>query len=186
MPLVWKIIHISQNISRKMSLHFDGSSITDTIAWGMVLSKNKTLKNNRKFPELAILETAQAGTCWPATRVADVFKGASVFELCWQYSQSCFHSFWTCPALRNTEEEAIIGSQHLIQELDVNKIAFYNRALVQEKELKLDEQHRPLEQYDLQMRWNKLAPQTQAPEPPPRLYEPRGIRTMGSPPPEEW
>lgn len=186
MPLVWKIIHsyLKKQVEN-VSQHFDGSSITDTKAWDMVLSKNKTLKNKKKYPEFAILETAQAGACWPVTRVADVMHEASVCELCWQYTIGCFHSVWKCPALRNTEDEAIIESQHLIEELDVNRIAFYNRALVQEKELKLDEQYNPLDEYDLQVRWNKLAPSPETPEPPARLYEPRGTRTMGSPHPDE-
>ena len=73
MPLIWKIVHTyhTQQI-KKISQHFDGFSITDNTAWDTVLSKNKTLKDKKKFPELAILETAQAGACWPATRVSDV------------------------------------------------------------------------------------------------------------------
>ena len=88
-------------------------------------------------------------------------EGGSVCTLCWQYSRSCFHSFWLCPALKNTEEEAIIESQHIIEELDVNKIAFYNRALVQESELKIDDRYLPLEEYDLQVNWNKLVHPTE-------------------------
>lgn len=86
-------------------------------------------------------------------RVSDVLnQGGSVCELCWPYSESCFHSFWTCNALKNTEEAAIIESQHLIDELDVNRIVSYNRALVQENELKLDTQYQPLEEYDPQVK----------------------------------
>lgn len=160
MQLIWKIMHsYHKSQIEKASEHFDGSSLKGTIAWDVVLSKNKTLKEKKKCPELAILETAQAGACWPCTRVSDVLnKGGSVCELCWQYSESCFHSFWTCKALKNTEDEAIIESQHIIEELDVNKLAFYNRRLVQEDELELEEQYQPLEEYNLQVEWNKLAP----------------------------
>lgn len=187
MPLIWKILHTyNKKQINRASGHFDCSSPKDTIAWGTVLSKNTTLKNQKKYPELAILETAQAGACWPATRVSDVLnKGRSVCELCWQYSESCFHPFWTCAALKNTEDEAIIESQHLIDELDVNRIAFYNRALVQEKELKLEAQYQPLEEYDLQVNWNRLAPPPEnASHTETRLYEPAGTRRMGSPSPE--
>jgi len=153
----------------------------------MVLSKNKTLKNKKKYPELAILETAQAGACWPCTRVANVLdKGGSVCELCWQYTQGCFHSFWKCPALRNSEDEAIIESQHLIDELDINRIAFFNRALVQEHELQLEQQYLPLDEYTIHVCWNKKAPLQQATyREEVRLYEPRGTRSMGSPHPDE-
>ena len=48
--------------------------LEDTIAWDIVLSKNKSLKNKKKYPELAILETAQAGACWPSTRASDVLN----------------------------------------------------------------------------------------------------------------
>jgi len=187
MPLIWKILHTYHRKQiNKASEHFDGSWLQDTIAWDIVLSKNKTLKNQKKYSELAILETTQAGACWPATRVSDVLnQGGSVCELCWQYSESCFHSFWTCKALKNTEEEAIIESQHLIDELDVNRIVFFNRALVQENELKLNTQYQPLEEYDLQVNLNRLAPPTEnASHTEARLYEPAGTRRMGSPSPE--
>ena len=108
-------------------------------------------------------------------------EGGSVRTLRWQYSRSCFHSFWTCPALRNTEEEAIIESQHLIEELDVNRIAFFNRALVQEEELKIDDTYAPLEEYDLQINWNRLYKPTEPYIPEPRLFEPLGSRRLCSP-----
>jgi len=167
-------------------LHFDDSSLKDIIAWDVVLSKNKTLRSQKKFPELATLETAQAGACWPATRVSNVLdKGGSVCELCWQYLESCFHSFWTCKALRNTEDEAIIESQRIIEEVDVDRMAFFNRALVQESEPKLDPQYNPLEEYDLQVNWNRMAhPTENVNQVPPRLYEPPGTRRMGSPSPD--
>jgi len=148
--------------------------------------KNKTLKNQKRYPELTILETAQAGACWPATRVSDVLnQGGSVCGLCWQYSESCFHSFWTCTAPKNTEGEAIIESQHFIDELDVTRVAFYSRALMQESKLELDAHYHPLEECDLQVKWNKLAPPTEnASHTETRLYEPPGTRRMGSPSPE--
>ena len=81
MPLIWKILHsYHKKQIEKASLHFDGSSLKDTIAWDMVRSKNKTLKNKKKFPELAILETAQAGACWPHTE----------FQMSWTAKEAQF------------------------------------------------------------------------------------------------
>jgi len=84
MPPIWKIMHsYHKSQVEKASEHFDGSSLKGTIAWDLVLSKNKTLKGKKKYPELAILETAQAGACWPCTRVANAMdKGGCVCELC--------------------------------------------------------------------------------------------------------
>jgi len=41
--------------------HFHWDSMTDSVAWNMVLSKNKTRKRKKKYAELAILATIQAG-----------------------------------------------------------------------------------------------------------------------------
>jgi len=113
--------------------------------------------------------------------------GGSVCELCWQYTESCFHSFGTCKALKNSEDEAIIEAQHIIDELDVNRIAFYNRGLVQENELKLDEKYQPPEEYNLHVKWKRAAPPGPATNyTQERLYEPRGTRPMGPPSPKRW
>lgn len=63
-----------------------------------------------------------------------------------------------------------------------------NRTPVQEKVLELEEQYQPLDEYDLQVGWNKRPPRQSAeiPAPPPKPYEPRRTRTMRSPSPNEW
>lgn len=132
--------------------HFEGNSITGAIDWECTLAKNKTLKSKKRFPGLAILETIQAGACWPCNRVNAVLDKDTTCPLCEQAYTDEWHTYWTCPALANTEEEAINKSQHLIIELSTNQIAYYNRALIQKHQLEPGELCNPLDDYTLQIK----------------------------------
>jgi len=101
--------------------HFDGASITGAIAWETTLAHNQTLKKKKKFPELAILETIQAGACWPCNRVNDVLDKDTTCALCGQQYTDQWHTYWTCPSLQESEDEAITKSQKLIAELNPDK-----------------------------------------------------------------
>lgn len=121
--------------------HFHGGSIHDTVAWDMTLTKNRALKHKHKYPELAIPETIQAGASWPVDRVADDLHKEHTCHLCEQgVTNDPFHTFWTCPKRCNSEEEAIIDSNYMKEEITTDiMIHFYNRALVVEDDLLPDE-----------------------------------------------
>lgn len=98
-----------------------------------------------------MLETIQAGVCWPCNRVNTVLQQDTTCPLCEQPYTDEWHTYWTCPALANTEEEAIIESQHLIAELGTGQIAFYNSALIQKHQLDPGSLCDPLDDYTLQI-----------------------------------
>ena len=68
-------------------------------------------------------------------------------DLCGAVEKDWWHTYWTCPELEQSEEEAIIESNCLKSELDENRLGFFNRALVIEAELELDSTYDPLEEH---------------------------------------
>jgi len=134
--------------------HFDGGSITGAISCGTTLAHNQTLTSKKKFPELAILGTIQAGASWPCNRVKNVLDKDSACPLCQQEYTNCWHTFWTCPHLQNTELGAIAKSQHLISTLDINKVAYFNMAIIQKHELEPGSLVDPLDDFTLEIKQN--------------------------------
>lgn len=131
--------------------HYQGDTIGKIIAWDTVLSKNQSLKRKKRYPELAILETIQVGAAWPCTRVAHAYPGEeSVCALCGQVVTDCWHALWTCPKIVESQEEAIVKSNYLIEKLEMDKISFFNRAFVSEEELVIGDEFDPLDIYPIQ------------------------------------
>lgn len=83
-------------MSTKAARHCDGGSITGAISWETTPAHNHTRKNKKKLPELAILETIQAGASWPHSRVNSVLDKDSTCPRCIQAYTGCWHTFWTC------------------------------------------------------------------------------------------
>jgi len=116
------------------------------------LAKNKSLKHKKKFPELAILETVQAGAAWPTTRVQKAYPGLDLkCPLCDNDVYDCRHTLWTCDKIQQSQEPAIVASNYLIQDLEHSRVSFFNRALVSEEEIEIGPEYNPMEEYPLLM-----------------------------------
>jgi len=61
----------------------------------------------------------------------------------------CWHACWTCPHLNNSEDEGIKESAKLKDELTIDRISFYNGAIITEDYMELGEQYDPLAAYTL-------------------------------------
>jgi len=131
--------------------HNHGGSIGTEIAWHQMLELNRSLKNKKKFLDLAILETIQAGAAWPTLRTAQVMGKSDICPLCNEQITDEWHTYWTCPCLRNQHQDCkeIEDSQHLADQLDENQIAFYNRGILNQADLIPHIEYNPLEEYPL-------------------------------------
>jgi len=138
MQIIYEIIrsfHIySTEQARK---HYHGSSIGTEIAWHQTLELNRSLKNKKKFLDLAILETIQAGAAWATLRTAQVMGKSDICPLCNEQIIDEWHTYWTCPCLSTQHQDCkeIKDSQHLTDQLDVDQIAFYNRGILNQTDL---------------------------------------------------
>lgn len=144
-----KAFHIySTEQARK---HYHGSSIGAEIAWHQTLEFNRSLKNKKRFLDLAILETIQAGAAWPTLRISQVMGKSYICPLCNEQILDEWHKYWTCPCTRNQHQDCkeIKDTQHLIDQLDENQIAFYNRGILNQVDLIHHTEYAPLEVYPL-------------------------------------
>ena len=73
----------------------------------------------------------------------------NICALCEEPVTDIWHTLWTCPKLHHSEDECIIDSNYLKDELCMNKVHFYNLALVVEDDLIPDERYDPFDDYFL-------------------------------------
>lgn len=88
----------------------------------------------------------------PCNRVNNVLDKDTTCALCNQPYTDSWHTFWTCPQLQQSEDEPITKSQHIIIELDTNKIADFNRAIIQKHGLEPGQLILPLDDYTLEVK----------------------------------
>lgn len=128
-----------------MANHYSSGSIKTKVLWNLTLQKNNSLKKAKRFIDLAVLETIQAGAMWPTHRCNEVMQLGECCPLCGQADPDIWHAFWTCPSLCDSVEEAVIHTQDLINDLELDKLHYYNRLLITEDLVQLGDQYAPLE-----------------------------------------
>lgn len=116
MTLIFDILESYHMLkAREVQHHYQGASLTNTIAWHQSLTRNRYLKKQNRAHELALLETIQAAASWPIDRVHEIHPEVpNQCPLCQQEIDN-WHSCWTCPALLQIEEEDITYSSYLIE-----------------------------------------------------------------------
>lgn len=144
-----KSYHAQQTVLARK--HYDGASLVSPVCWHETTTRNKSLKNKKKFAELAILETVQAGAAWPTDRVAERLLKSNICPLCELpvAPGDIWHKYWTCPCIKDKDIPAIKDSNLLIDKLDLEEVSFYNRAILCEHHITPPSGFAPLDEYVL-------------------------------------
>ena len=79
-------------------------------------------------------------------RCIELLEAEEQCPLCQQEAPDKWHCFWTCPALGQSEEEAIISTQKFIPDLKYEHEHYYNRLILTEGMLQLDEAFNPIKE----------------------------------------
>jgi len=155
--------------ARDAQNHYQGASLTSTVAWHQSLTRNRYIKNQKRDHELALLETIQAAATWPIDRVHEEIhpEVPNQCPLC-QQEVDKWHSCWTCPSLNmQIEDEDITNISYLVTKLQLALTndqpvheSLWLRGLVTKEHITPSSNHNPLEEYPVTIRHKDYVPPT--------------------------